>query len=108
MTCSFDFDGTLTERDAYNYARHLKRNGARVLIITQRPPAMHKDVFIIAKRLGFDLCDIIFCGNRKKEEVLSELEYTFHLDNKQIDAKNCVLYEKGFREKCEKLINDVD
>lgn len=103
-TVSFDYDSTLTNDEVFNYALQLKRRGYRVIIVTQRPPQMHRDVFNTAMALGMQLTDIVFCGVRKKESVLEEMEYMFHLDDKTIRAKRCVVYNENFKNNCEKLL----
>jgi len=104
MNCSFDFDGTLDQAEVQDYAKGLIQRGYNVMIVTQRPPTMFKDVFNTAKKLGLEQCSIVFCGSRDKAGVLSEKEYAFHLDNKLVECKNFVMYDKNFKTNCEKLL----
>lgn len=106
MICSFDFDHTLSEPCVQQYAKELIKRGIKVAIVTQRPPAMHKEVFKVACELKIELNNIHFCGNIPKEEVLEEMDYEFHLDDKVLDVPRFVLFDENFRINCEKMIRD--
>ena len=103
-TVSFDFDKTITEKAGYAYAKELVGRGYRVIVVTQRPPAMHREVFKVAHRLGLEIDSIYFCGVQSKEDVLYNLDYAVHIDDKKGYSRNWVVFEDGFKDKCEKLL----
>ena len=106
MTVSFDFDGTLNTVEGLVYAVELISRGFNVLITTQRPPTMHRDVFVLAKKIGIPIENIIFCGINSKKYYLEDRDYIFHLDDKLPDVPREILFDKSFRYKCEKAINE--
>jgi len=104
MNCSFDFDGTLDQAEVQDYAKGLIKRGYNVTIVTQRPLVMFREVLNIGLSLGVEMNNIIYCGIRDKVDVLSNMEYAFHLDNKLVECKNFVMYDKNFITNCEKLL----
>jgi len=105
MIVSFDYDRTISLEEVFDYAQRLTKSH-RVVITTQRPPLLHREVFKTAKRLGIGLNDIIFCGTRDKAEVLRDIDYAFHLDDKPIDAPRCVILSDDFELHCNRLLDE--
>ena len=63
MIVSFDFDGTLSEKEVQSYAKYLLSKGITVMVHTNRPPSFCKDVFKFSYEVGISADNVRFCGD---------------------------------------------
>lgn len=85
---SFDYDGTLTQKDIQDIAKRLiTAGGTQVYIISARN--FEQGMYNLAKRLGIPIGRVIATGsNKAKIEKIKQLGISKHYDNSQdvIDA----------------------
>ena len=120
MICSFDFDGTLTRPEVFEYARELQRRGYIVCINTARCDCIHgeldghssnADLLAVAHELN--RCRIIFLRNRTSKmwglfdygaECVAHI--AFHLDDcmdelSRVGRFGVDVTKGNWRQKCE-------
>jgi hypothetical protein len=103
MKVSFDYDGTLDQKEVKDYAVSLSKSGHELWIVSMRHenrPAGNQDIFDLAKELGVKDEKIIFTnGNLKSKFFEENAGFGFHLDDCQWQIKNikktkAVFYEE--------------
>lgn len=125
MIVSFDFDGTLDRKDIQEYCRYLIQSELDVEVIVctfrlefvERNPNWNDDLFRVCEELGIPKDKIIFTNMGEKSEYLPD-NVLWHLDddwsvmrdlqkNTKIIPISC-FGSSGWREKCERLINNYE
>lgn len=120
---SFDFDYTLGEHEAVQeYAEELVRRGVEVWITTRRPDDAHArlydwnvDLNAVADRIGISRGHINHLNLSWKHEKFAKEEFLWHLDDDDEEVQSINLltntkcfwvYDKDWKNKCEKLLKE--
>ena len=97
MKCSFDFDGTLSEKAVQDYALELIKKDVEVWVVTTRYDENHKhkyefnptldDLWEVVDRIGIPRWRVRFTCMTYKYEYLDETTFSWHLDD-NVDEHN--------------------
>ena len=103
MKVSFDFDGTLSNKDVQSFAKQLVDDGHDVWIVTSRcatEPALAKgwhwiekqnqELYDVAESVGIPKDKIVFTEHVDKIEFLADKGFLFHLDDDEHELM-CIL-----------------
>ncbi|MDM1398963.1 hypothetical protein HX049_17650 [Myroides odoratimimus] len=125
MRVSFDFDGTLTEKEVAQYAEELIHKGIDVFIVTGRYNELlcsmnggknNEDLFLLADKIGIAHKHIIFTNRADKSYTIGGSGLIWHLDddlnalndiNRYSDIKGIWIGEDNWKEQCDKLIKEA-
>jgi len=81
---SFDFDGTLSQKNIQKLAESKIKNGDDVYIITKRPRS--ENVLELASKLGIKEKNVIFTDHEPKWSFIKDLGIDVHYDNVNSEA----------------------
>lgn len=125
---SFDFDGTLDQKEVQDYCEELLSRGYEVFITTYRYCDMlahlwqsnpsNGDLYKVVDKLGIPRTNIVFTNFTNKGNYLKDSRVLFHLDDCEIQLNDIseysnndygcigIFYSKNtnWRENCEKTL----
>ena len=115
---AFDFDDTLDQLEVQLYVIELIRRGYDIYICTHRTEYVNMnsnpDLYEMADKLGIPSDNIIITNGSHKSHfldgfiwLLDDMLYNIEDVNLRTDCVG-IYYGKGWRDRCEKLINNVN
>ena len=128
MKVSFDFDGTLEQKEVQVYAKQLLEEGVEVWVVTTRWDENHKhkyphnatldDLWEVVDRLGIPRWRVRFTCMEWKHTYLKGTEFIWHLDDNETEydqarkAGGCNVpminvTSYYWKDKCEELLRDA-
>jgi hypothetical protein len=126
-TCTFDYDGTLSEKKVQKYAKKLLERGIDVWVVTRRHDDLYlhhnenesydnTDLFAVVDELGIPRWKVKFTCMNWKAEYLHPTNVIWHLDdddnelvrinNPNVKIVGIDVKLPNWMEECEKLINN--
>lgn len=130
LTCTFDYDGTLSRPDVQEYAKQLIDMGIDVSVVTSRYDELHihgykgqidpsnwnnNDLWEVVDRLGIPRWKVYFTNMEWKSEYLMGTNVIWHLDdnpkelfmikNSRIKTIGIQVVAGSWKRKCERLLN---
>lgn len=130
MKVSFDFDGTLEQKEVQDYAKQLLEEGIEVWVVTTRWDENHKhkypmnatldDLWEVVDRLGIPRWRVRFTCMEWKFTYLKGTEFIWHLDDNEDEyykarqncGKDCTVpminvTSYYWKDKCEELLRNA-
>lgn len=128
MKVSFDFDGTLEQKEVQDYAKQLLEEGIEVWVVTTRWDENHKhkyphnatldDLWEVVDRIGIPRHQVRFTCMEWKHKYLNGTQFVWHLDDNEeeyykarqnggcnVPMINVTSYY--WKDKCEELLRDA-